>query len=203
MIRLDRASRDHHPRSLFLRLRNKEFQFARLVAAESETSLVVALDENPRPAQQLRKDAAILQSVSANEQIAIAEYPSGSSNRFLRFLLSARTHHIQSTRNDFGIHLIPKRIRREVPRAESANHFAAQSFFEPEYAPQRIIFIEFIWRAPKIINRNSRVTLRVSWLPIAKDNSASSHDAFHATCRKHNKLVLKNKKQRLRQPLPH
>jgi len=51
VIGLDRPRRDHHPRSLAARFRDKEFQFAGFIAAKGQPGLVIAFDEEARPAK--------------------------------------------------------------------------------------------------------------------------------------------------------
>src|SRR5574341_1429350 len=67
----------------------------------------------------------------------------------------ARSHHVQQARDDLHVHLIPKRTRNKVPRAERADDLPAEALFETEHAPQRVILVEFIRRAPQIVNRRS------------------------------------------------
>jgi len=55
VIGLQRAASDQSPGALFLRFGNEKFQFASFVTAKGETGLVVALDQNARSAQKLRK----------------------------------------------------------------------------------------------------------------------------------------------------
>src|SRR5581483_2485232 len=55
MIGLDRARADQRIGALVFCFRDEKLQFASFVAAEGESRLVVALDEDTRPAQRLRK----------------------------------------------------------------------------------------------------------------------------------------------------
>ncbi len=55
MIGLQRSARDQCLRALITRFRDEKFQFASLVAAEGESGLVVAFNQQTWPAQSLGK----------------------------------------------------------------------------------------------------------------------------------------------------